>query len=410
MTLGRYGPGVKERAKAMAGNRRNELKALFGGGLAPADDRARADEARSRQAPETKSVPEADSEAGGEAGGEAVTARDATATKAEGATSSGAANHPASGAPARSASGAVRAMGLSLNAITREADEARALRQALSEGEQVVGIAPDRIEASFVEDRLSIEGATDEDFEALVDSMRQSGQQVPVLLRPHPLREGLYQTAYGHRRIRAAARLGRNVKAVVRPLTDDELVLAQGKENAERRNLSFIERGLFARNLSARGFDRKMIGDALAVQKSELSRLMQVVDLVPERFIRLIGPAPKVGRERWMKLGEILANPARQEMAIDVIHSDRFKTADSDRRFQILFSRLDAAGKPAKPNRARAVEPTELRDRQGHVFARLDVEGGATRIEFARETPDAFIKAATALLAKAYDTFTEGGA
>jgi ParB family chromosome partitioning protein len=404
MSLGLYRPGLAERAINMAGNRKNELKALFGGGLGPAGDRARAGSA-SQSAPEQKS---ADSlENGANAASGASGAGDADRAGGSGPAATG--PQPAGSVPAspiaRSASGAVKAMGLSLNAITRDAEEARALRQALSDGERVISIEPARIEASFVEDRLSIDGATDEDFEALVESVRESGQQVPVLLRPHPEKEGFYQTAYGHRRIRAAARLGRPVKAVVRALTDDELVLAQGKENAERRNLSFIERGLFARNLAARGFDRKMIGDALAVQKSELSRLMQVVDGVPERFVRAIGPAPKVGRERWMKLGEIMTSEARQVMAVDVIHSDRFKAADSDRRFQILFSRLDAASKPVKAKPAKVGPDEVLSDGEGRVFARLRTEGRVTRIEFAEDTPADFIRSAAALLAQAHERF-----
>ncbi|PYE32166.1 MULTISPECIES: plasmid partitioning protein RepB [unclassified Rhizobium] len=375
----------------MAGNRKSELKALFGGGLSPADV-VRAAEAQ-KPGPSEGPAPEQKS--------------------AENPTNPGTPGTPGEGVPltphTRSASGAVKVMGLSLNAITREAEEARALRQALSEGEHVVGIDPARIEASFVEDRLVIDGPADEDFEALVESVREAGQQVPVLLRPHPEKHGVYQTAYGHRRIRAAARLGRPVKAIIRALTDDELVLAQGKENAERRNLSFIERALFARNLTERGFDRKTIGDALAVQKSELSRLMQVAEGVPDRFIRFIGPAPKVGRERWMKLGEILSKDARQVQALDVVYSDRFKAADSDRRFQILFSHLDALGKPMKTKRragqAESGDVRSLTDARGRVFARLKVENGATRIEFAEGTPPAFIDAAAALLAEAHETF-----
>ncbi|WP_092988895.1 plasmid partitioning protein RepB [Rhizobium sp. NFR03] len=375
----------------MAGNRKSELKALFGGGLSPADV-ARAAQAHK---PAQQLSPQPGTE------GPAPERKSAVEDGSAGPAS------PGEGTPhTRSASSAVKAMGLSLNAITREAEEARVLRQALLEGERVVGIDPAQIEASFVEDRLAIDGPTDEDFEALVESVREAGQQVPVLLRPHPEKQGFYQTAYGHRRIRAAARLGRPVKAVIRALTDDELVLAQGKENAERRNLSFIERALFARNLTERGFDRKTIGDALAVQKSELSRLLQVVESVPDRFIRHIGPAPKVGRERWMKLGEILSKEARQVQSIDVIHSAKFKAADSDRRFQILFSHLDAIGKPMKIRRGAGEDDARpLADAQGRVFARLKVEGGTTRIEFAEHTPSAFIDAAAELLARAHETF-----
>ncbi|MBP1844097.1 ParB family chromosome partitioning protein [Rhizobium petrolearium] len=350
----------------MAGSRKNELRALFGGGLAPTEP---------ARAPETKSMPEAEAK---------------PAPAREGAL------------PPRSASGAVKAMGLSLGAMSREVEEARALRQALSEGERVVTIHPDRIDSSFIEDRLMLDGHEDGDFAALVDSIRESGQQVPVLLRPHPEKQGRYQTAYGHRRVKAAARLGIEVKAIVRPLSDDELVLAQGKENAERRNLSFIERGLFARNLVSLGFDRKVVGDALAVQKSELSRLLQVVESVPERFIRAVGPAPKVGRERWMKLGEILSREAKQHIATDVIHTERFKVADSDSRFQILFARLDASMKPEP------AKPQELKDRNGQVFARVRREGKTKRIEFAADVDAAFVDEAASLLAARYEEFLTG--
>jgi hypothetical protein len=53
---------------------------------------------------------------------------------------------------------------------------------------------------------------------------------------------GHFQVAYGHRRLRAAELLQIKVKAVVRYLSDIEMVVVQGKENSDRRDLSFIER------------------------------------------------------------------------------------------------------------------------------------------------------------------------
>ncbi len=333
------------------GNRKNELKALFSG--APA------------AAPEVKSaVPPS--------GGEAVST------------------------PPRTASGAIKAMGLTLGAITREAEEARALRLALNDGDRILSVDPELVDSSFIEDRLTIEDRDDDDFEALVESIRESGQQVPILLRPHPEREGRYQTAYGHRRLKAVRRLGRPVQAIVRPLSDDELVLAQGKENAERRNLSFIERALFAKALIERGFDRKVAGDALAVQKSELSRLLQVAEGVPEGVARAIGPALKAGRDRWMAMGTLLASEAGQAKARDEIFSQRFREADSDRRFQLVFNRLSRSSKPAP------VKPQELKDRNGRVFARLVREGRAPRIEFLPGIDPEFLDRAADLLAQHY--------
>ena len=348
-------------------DRKNSIKALFGGDMMPAGGEA---------APETKSMPPA-------------------------------------GEPQRASSGAVKAMGLTLSSITREAEEARALRQALEEGERIVALDTDRIDASFVSDRLSDEERDDPDFLALVESIRESGQQVPILVRPAPGGAGeggadgaaRYQVAYGHRRLKAARRLGQKVKAIVRALSDDELVLAQGKENAERRNLSFIERALFAHTLVARGFERRLVADALAVQKSELSRLLQVAEAVPFRFVREIGPAPKAGRERWMALGAIFqnGNGAEIEKATDEVTSRRFQGAASDDRFQMLFDRLMRRA----PKAAAAAE--EIARPDGAVFARVERKGRAVRIAFSPDVDPAFIARLTARLKDDYAAFLAAG-
>ena len=350
-------------------DRKNSLKALFGGDIAPPTGQGPAE---TQRAPEIKSMPPA---GGLVPGGE-----------------------PAGG---RASSGAVKAMGLTLSSITREAEEARALRRALEEGERIVALDPDRIDGSFVNDRLSDGETDDPDFLLLVDSMRESGQQVPILVRPHGEGGERYQVAYGHRRLKAARRLGQPVKAIVKALSDDELVLAQGKENAERRNLSFIERASFAHTLARRGFDRKLICEALAVQKSELSRLLQVADAVPVRFVRAIGPAPKAGRERWMALGELFQNGkgAEVEKADDETASARFKAAGSDERFKILFDRLMRRKAAAK------AKPEDLTRPDGRVFARLERKGKALRIAFERDVDPAFIERMTARLKEDYAAF-----
>jgi ParB family chromosome partitioning protein len=365
----------------VGGNRKNELKALFAGGPMKPTPQPTA-------APETKSATPAQT-----GQGELTAVNSAPASAAVAPVSSG--DVP------RAASGAVRAMGLTLGAISREAEEARHLRQALTDGERVVSLDPSLIDGSFVSDRLSEAERDDGDFLGLVESIRENGQQSPILVRPHPDREGRYQTAYGHRRLRAVARLGRPVKAIVRALSDDDLVLAQGKENAERRNLSFIERALFAKALVAHGFDRKVAGDALAVDKTELSRLLQVADAIPEQIVGGIGPAPKAGRPRWMALGALLAGEGRRIIAIEELGGDAYRAADSDRRFAMLFARLSI-----KPQPAAAAE--ELKDAKGKVFARVKREGRAARIDFAPGVDPAFIDEAAALLAERYAAFADG--
>ncbi|WP_312416796.1 ParB/RepB/Spo0J family partition protein, partial [Shinella sp.] len=104
-------------------------------------------------------------------------------------------------------------------------------------------IDPDLIDAPSVTDRLDEDGSQ---FDEFARNIRENGQQVPILVRPHPTTEGRYQIAYGRRRLRAVKAAGLKIKAAVRNLTDDELVLAQGQENSARQDLSFIERALYA--------------------------------------------------------------------------------------------------------------------------------------------------------------------
>lgn len=341
----------------MAGReRKNSLKELFSGGMAPAAPLT----PEILRAPEIKSVEPAP-----------------------------APEEPPAPPPARAASGAVKAMGLSLNSMAKEVEEARVLRQALQDGERVVQIETDRITESFVNDRLSDEERDDPDFLALIDSIRESGQQVPILVRPSD-EPGRYQVAYGHRRLKAARRLGRPVTAIVKVLSDDELVLAQGKENAERRNLSFIERAMFARTLSERGFDRKLVSEALGgLLKSEMSRLLQVAEAIPPVITHAIGPAPKAGRDRWMALAELFltGKGAEEAKALDEIAGEHFRRADTNDRFQMLFKRLMRNEPPRKADAVPLTSP------DGHVFARMEHKGKGLKITFADEVEEGFIAA-----------------
>ena len=139
--------------------------------------------------------------------------------------------------------------------------------------------------------------------------------------------------------LKAAVALGR--PAVDRsPLTDAELVIAQGKENLERRDLSFVEQAMFAAHLEERGFERTIIMSALGVDKADLSRLVALARAIPTTIIHAIGPAPKTGRPRWTQLADAFGRPDAHEFAAQAIGSDAFRGADSDRRFGIVLEAL----------------------------------------------------------------------
>jgi ParB family chromosome partitioning protein len=255
--------------------------------------------------------------------------------------------------------GAVGAVTRSIDDLASKANAAKELEARLTSGQVIVELDPAKIEASFVADRMAHE---DEDYQALRDSIAQSGQDSPILVRPHPGDPGRFQVAFGHRRLRAASELARPVRAVVRHLSDRELVLAQGQENSARANLSFIERARFAYRLEEGGYDRDTIMLALSADKTTVSRLITVVQRVPANAIEAIGPAPATGRDRWVELASAFHQCRLPEDLDKRLSDEAFRAAGSDDRFQQVLSWFSEAEPvyPAQDEREGEPSPSDL--------------------------------------------------
>jgi ParB family chromosome partitioning protein len=267
--------------------------------------------------------------------------------------------------------GAARSLSNSIDELARQANK-------IVEGEQVVEIDTDLIDTSFVSDRMTMD---DEAFAELVQAIRARGQDSPVLLRPHPHKEGRFQTVFGHRRVRAAAVLARPVRAVVKPMADIELVLAQGQENSARANLSFIERVLFAQRLLDRGYDREIIQAALSVDQQTLSKMLTIPRVIPEVVIAAVGPAKAVGRDRWLELRKLIERPGQGALAVEKIAGETFAALDSDARFQALYETLQnprQRGPVRKAIRARLTDSWASPDKA--VATRISRAGQTTTL------------------------------
>ena len=125
---------------------------------------------------------------------------------------------------------------------------------------------------------------------------------------------------------------------------------------------------------------------------------------MPPAIARAIGPAPKVGRERWMAFGALLEDMATVELAQEECRSRRFLEAESDQRFQIVFTRLSRKPKPD----AAATKPETLVDAGGRAFAKLKRDGKNARIEFSADVDPAFIDEVVELLARHHAVFASG--
>jgi ParB family transcriptional regulator, chromosome partitioning protein len=278
--------------------------------------------------------------------------------------------HPAAVAPQRSA-GAVRAMSLGLQHLSDEAAATKSLRDSLVHTESIAQLNPSDIDPSLVSDRIPLE--VDPAFEELKAAIAEKGQQVPILVRPNPRKQGRYEIAYGRRRLRAARELDITIKALVRHLSDRELIVAQAQENGPRTDLSFIERALFAANLETHGFDRDTITTVLHVDKPELSRLLTVARSITGSIITAIGPAHKVGRPRWLALAERCEQPRSVEKLAALIVTPRFQGLDTNARFSLALAEL-VASSPSEISRE------EVTTRQGQLVAWLERRKGGVRL------------------------------
>jgi ParB family chromosome partitioning protein len=244
-------------------------------------------------------------------------------------------------------------------------------------------IPVDVIEENGPKDRLSF---TDTDVVTLAESIKVHGQQVPIMVRPIADKPGHYKIVYGRRRLRALRSLGIPAKALVRTLSDEEAILAQGQENTQRLDPSFIEKALFAAELATSGYEQAIILDALAVDKPMLSRMTKVARSIPKSVIEQIGSAHGIGRRRW----EELADQSRSD-SVDLEQIAASLGLDlamtSDDRFGLISAAITQALKSKATDRPIASPTLSIKHPDGTALA--EVKETARALTFKLSKSDA---------------------
>ncbi|MCA2012106.1 plasmid partitioning protein RepB [Pararhodobacter sp. CCB-MM2] len=183
----------------------------------------------------------------------------------------------------------------------------RALRSARDavDSHRIWELDPEQITDDRPRDRLDAS-----DVEDLRRSIEVNGQSVPILVRRDPSAADRYLLVYGGRRL-AAIRSSNSVtkvRALIASLDDDSALRTQISENTGRRDLSFIERALFATQLLDQGFGTQVqIAEVLNISKSAVSMAISVARAVGPELAQAIGPAHGIGRPRWEALVADLA-------------------------------------------------------------------------------------------------------
>lgn len=246
-----------------------------------------------------------------------------------------------SGPAAVGVRGAPGMFGRAIADIATKASAAEQMEAQLTAGQTIVELDPALVDPSFIIDRMMDE---DTGLAILRQAIAAQGQNSPILVRPHPTAKGRYQAAFGHRRLRVAKDLGRAVRAVVKQLGDEELVLAQGQENSARVDLSYIERARFAKRLEELKYGREIIMAALGIDKAAVSKMISVTSRIPTAVIEAIGPAPAIGRPRWIELADQFERQAPPGQLTALLENHALRTdGDSDTRFDRVFRLMAGA-------------------------------------------------------------------
>ena len=179
----------------------------------------------------------------------------------------------------------------------------RAARDAV-DSHKVWELDPAQIIDTRVADRLSHEDVSD-----LRHSIEATGQTVPILLRRHASEEDTYLLVYGRRRLEAIRSSDKvhKVRALIASMDDSSAIEAQISENMARRDLSYIEKALFAHELIENGFgNQTRVAEVLTVTKSAVSMGLAIVEAIGVDLIQAIGPAQSIGRPKWDAMAKAL--------------------------------------------------------------------------------------------------------
>ncbi|WP_112313095.1 plasmid partitioning protein RepB [Pseudogemmobacter bohemicus] len=183
----------------------------------------------------------------------------------------------------------------------------RALRSARDavDSHRIWELDPALVDDTRFRDRLDPGDVLD-----LRASIEANGQTVPILVRRAPGEAERYLLVYGRRRLEAIRGSDKvtKVRALIASMDEDAAIRAQVSENTARRDLSYIERALFARELLDSGFgNQSQIAEVLNTTKSAISMALTVANGIGTDLARAIGPAHGIGRPRWEALAQDIA-------------------------------------------------------------------------------------------------------
>jgi len=226
-------------------------------------------------------------------------------------------------------------------------------------------ISLDQIQDSRIKDRLDV----DEDIEEMMASLKEKGQQIPIIVRILTDGDKPYEVVVGRRRIAASRRLGwRHINAFVTKMSERDAFITQGIENSARLETSFIERARTAALALQEGFDKQDAAHALNISSTLISFMIRIYEAVGEDVVRMVGPARGVGRRKWEQLAKAAEDRRLSQNALlDLIDGS---IESSVERFSSLLAKVETGKRVRTPSPAPQQSAVEQSLLDGRVQTR----------------------------------------
>jgi ParB family chromosome partitioning protein len=177
-----------------------------------------------------------------------------------------------------------KVLGKGLSELIPELEEEVSLKELSEKKEsfsEVVKFIPvEKILFSSLQPRVHFK--EDASFEELVNSIREKGVLQPILVRE--LGEGLYECVAGERRLRACIKLGmEKIPAVIKKLSDEEVLLVALIENIQRKELNPVEEALgYKRLIEEFGYTQEEVAKRVGKDRSSVANLLRLLKLPRE--------------------------------------------------------------------------------------------------------------------------------
>lgn len=138
---------------------------------------------------------------------------------------------------------------------------------------------PDQPRRFFAEEALA----------ELASSIKEKGVIQPLIVRPDPRQDGMFEIVAGERRWRAAQRAQlHDVPVLIRTLDDTEVLEIAIIENIQRADLNAVEEAIGYRQLMDRfGHTQEKLAEALSKSRSYIANLLRLLSL-PDDVLQLL--------------------------------------------------------------------------------------------------------------------------